>query len=99
MGRHRPEEPQFEPEMLTSAELGARMEEQEDEWLVTWMFVKDQPGLIGGPSKTLKTWLAIDMAISLGSQTPFLGYFDVPKRVRTWFLSGESGQRTIYRNA
>jgi len=53
--------------------------------------MSNQPGVIGGPPKCLKTGLVVDMAISLGSGTPFLDYFDVPEPRNVAVLSGESG--------
>jgi hypothetical protein len=34
-------------------------------------------GILGGPPKCAKSWFGLDMAISLASATPFLGYFAV----------------------
>jgi replicative DNA helicase len=64
-------------------------------WLIENILVKNQPCVIGGGKKTLKTAIAIDMAISLGTGKPFLGKFKVPKKMRVALLSGESGEANI----
>jgi hypothetical protein len=53
------------------------------QWPIYDVLVKDQPGIIAGPSKTLKTNVSIDFAVSLASGTPFLGEFRLPNRIRT----------------
>jgi hypothetical protein len=70
-------------------------------WLVRHAFVAGQPLVLGGPQKALKTSLAIDLAVSLASGTPWLGYakFAVPRRFRVAMLSGESGPFTIQATA
>lgn len=82
-------EPHFPAEFLDSeAFAGAKFPR---DWLVRQILVAGQPAVIGGPKKSMKTSIAVDLAISLGTGTPFLGTFAVPKAVRVALLSGESG--------
>jgi len=69
------------------------------EWLITHALVRNQPGVIAGPSKALKTNLSIDLAVSLAAGDRFLGKFDVPKRTRVAVVSGESGAHTLQETA
>jgi hypothetical protein len=69
------------------------------EWLVKHVLVRGQPGVIGGPKKTLKTSLVIDLAVSIGTGRPFLGKFPVPKRRRVAVLSGESDRASLQETA
>jgi replicative DNA helicase len=79
-------------------DLATFMKQQDkEEWLVTQLLVAREPIILGGPKKAHKTSLAIDLALSLGSGTPFLGAFPVPRRVRTAVFSGESSPGTIRR--
>lgn len=48
-------------------------------WLVRSLWPLAAVGLLAGPPKVTKTWLALDMAISIASGTPCLGRFDVSK--------------------
>lgn len=69
------------------------------QWLVRNMLVRNQPAVIGAPRKGLKTSIAIDLAISLGTTSPFLGVFTVTSPCRVLLLSGESGPHTIQETA
>ena len=65
------------------------------EFLIPRVLVRKQPAVFGGPSKTLKTLIALDAAISMATATPFLGKWPVMKRARVGFASGESGEFTL----
>ena len=68
------------------------------EWIVKGILVKDQPAIIGGALKTLKTSVATDLAISVGSCTRFLNEFWI-NSARVGFISGESGPGVIQETA
>jgi AAA domain len=53
------------------AEIAARPPDQP--WLVRSLWPASAVGLIGGPPKCAKTWLALDLALSVASDTPCLG--------------------------
>ena len=45
----------------------------DEPWLVRSLWPASAVGLIGGPPKCAKTWLALDLALSVASNTPCLG--------------------------
>lgn len=47
-------------------------------WLVNQMWTRGAFGFLAGESKTYKSLLALDMAVSVASGTPFLSYFQIP---------------------
>lgn len=46
-------------------------------WLVEGLWAAQGVGVIGGAPKSCKTWLALDLAVSVASSTPALGRFAV----------------------
>lgn len=73
-------------------------EEFKLDWLIPKVLVADQPCIVGGPSKAMKTGTMIDLAISIGAGNgaAFLGHFPVKHDgKRVGFISGESGGATI----
>ena len=92
--QQKPPTPTWRFEPIYSDELASRV--TRPTWLVKRMLVANQPCIFGGPKKTLKTSILIDLMISLRAGQPFLGYFDVYRAIKTALLSGESGDFTIW---
>jgi hypothetical protein len=89
-------EPPAFTKLVTSAELLTLNLQQT--FLVTGVLVSGQPMILGGRSKAMKTSVAVDLVVSLGSGAPFLGRFN-SKRVAVAYWSGESGAATIRETA
>jgi replicative DNA helicase len=69
------------------------------DWLIRRVLVRDQPAVLGGPRKALKTTLMVEMALSIGTGTPFLNHFAVEQGARVAVASGESGQAVLQETA
>lgn len=65
------------------------------EYLIPYVMVAGQPGVISARSKSLKTSIALDAHVSMATATRFLGYWEVPEPVRSGILTAESGEATI----
>jgi len=46
-------------------------------WLIRDLWSEQAVGILGGPAKACKSWLGLDMAISVATKTPCLGTFPV----------------------
>jgi len=64
-------------------------------YLIPGVLPAGQPAILAGPFKTLKTSIALDLAVGLASGTTVLGHFDVPRAASVGFISGESGEATL----
>ncbi len=60
-------------EVVRAADLLAQPPEQH--WLIRPLWARSAVGVIGGAPKSAKTWLGLEMAISVASRTPCLGRF------------------------
>lgn len=58
-------------------------------WLVEDIWPRAGVGIIGGAPKTFKTWMALDLAISVATATPCLGTFACPEQGRTLIYAAE----------
>lgn len=67
----------------------------EADWLVQDVFTIDEPLMVGARSKCCKTLQLVDLAIALATGTPWMGTFEVPKRRRVLFISGETNNRRM----
>jgi hypothetical protein len=54
-------------------------EDQPTRWLVDQLWGDSSVGLIGGAPKCSKTWLGLDLALSVATGTPCLGKYAVPR--------------------
>ena len=54
-------------------------EELAERWLVEELWCAQSVGVIGGAPKCAKTWLGLDMALSVATGTPCLGKYAVPE--------------------
>ncbi len=79
--------------LMTVAEMKAKTPDVT--MLIDNIMVEGQPMVIGGPPKSLKTTLLLDLAVSLGTGTPFLDMFAVSKPQAVAVFSGESGKATV----
>ena len=50
-----------------------------ERWLVEGLWCTNSVGVIGGAPKCAKTWLSLDMALSVATGTPCLGNYAVPE--------------------
>lgn len=68
-------------------------------WLIPRVLVKNQPAIIGGTVKSLKTSIGVDLCVSVASGREFLGAFDVLTPRKVAIVSGESGEHTLQETA
>jgi hypothetical protein len=54
-------------------------EEHAQRWLVEQLWGESSVGVIGGAPKCSKTWLGLDLALSVATGTPCLGNYAVPR--------------------
>jgi hypothetical protein len=80
--------------LVEAAELEAEDHGPLD-WLAEGALIAGQPAVLGGPEKTLKTSLALDLAVSVATGSPFLGEFAIPSPRHVLFISAESGRSTV----
>ena len=58
-------------------------------WLVEGLWAASGAGLLGAEPKCCKTWLGLDMAISVATGTPCLRRFAVPEPGPTLYFAAE----------
>jgi hypothetical protein len=61
----------------------------EAEWIVKDVLLHETVGMIVGAPKMGKTWLCLDLALSVALGSPFLGHFEVPRAGPVVYISKE----------
>ncbi len=63
--------------LLVARAVDVAVEETRPRWLVDGLWAAEGVGVIGGAPKCCKTWLALDLAVSVASGTDAIGRFPV----------------------
>ncbi|MCP4125183.1 MAG: AAA family ATPase [Bacteroidetes bacterium] len=64
-------------------------------WLIEALWGDAAVGIIGGAPKCCKSWLGLDMAVSVASGTPCLGKFQVPVRGKVLIFLAEDAAHNV----
>jgi hypothetical protein len=73
--------------------LAERAEQQR--WLVTGLWSEEAVGIIGGEPKCCKSFLALDLAVSVAAGTPCLRHFAVPAPGRVLLYAAEDALHIV----
>lgn len=65
------------------------------QWLIRNIWTKGSVGFIAGQPKSHKSWLMLDMALSLATGQPFLDFFPIIEPGPVLFLEEEDGMSTL----
>jgi RecA-family ATPase len=76
-----------------------RLAERADEqrWLVSSLWSEEAVGVIGGEPKCCKSFLALDLAVSVAAGTPCLRRFHVPRPGRVLLYAAEDALHIVRR--
>jgi hypothetical protein len=90
----KPKKRKYRREMVAVSDFRNRTY-QTPTWLVKELWTRGAFGFLAGESKTYKSLLALDMAVSVASGTPFLSHFHIPAAsqgpVLLWQEENEEG--------
>lgn len=75
----------------------ARNPPRSNGYLLRGLWPADAYGIIAAESKAGKTWLSLDLALSVATGGPFLGHFPVERLGPVLVYLGEGGLRNTYR--
>lgn len=64
-------------------------------WLIDSLWGHAAVGIIGGAPKCCKSWLGLDMAVSVASQTPCMDKFQVPAQGRVLIFLAEDAAHDV----
>ncbi|UUO09101.1 AAA family ATPase [Blastopirellula sp. J2-11] len=78
---------------LTTDQLIAQQEPLE--WLLPGMFVRQEPAVIVGPSKSMKSSIAVDLCAALASGGKFLGQIAVDRPFRVGYVSRHDERQAL----
>jgi len=65
--------------VLEVVAVGAIEADERTQWLIEGLWTEEAVGIVSGQPKLGKTWLALDLALSVATGTPALGKYQVPR--------------------
>ncbi len=65
--------------ILDVVPVGAIQADEGTQWLIEGLWTEEAVGIVSGQPKLGKTWLALDLALSVATGTPALGRYQVPR--------------------
>src|SRR4051794_10282951 len=68
---------------------GLPTREEEQRWLIKQLWSEEAVGIVGGEPKSGKTFLALDLAVSVATGTPCLRRFPVSRAGRVLLYAAE----------
>lgn len=68
---------------------------EESRWLIDGLWSEEAVGIVGGEPKCCKSFLALDLAISVASETPCLRRFPVPRGGRVLLFAAEDSEPVV----
>jgi hypothetical protein len=66
-----------------------------DQWLIENLWLAEAVGIVGGPPRAYKSWLALDMAVSVASGSPCLGMFAVHRTGPVLLYAAEGSDSSL----
>lgn len=74
----------------------AEVEQQERvPWLIDQLFLESAVGILAGAPKSWKTWLALDLALSVATRTPVVGTYEVPAAGAVLLFAAEDTPQAV----
>lgn len=68
---------------------------KQHQWLIRHLWSDQAVGILGGPAKSCKSWLGLDMAISVATKTNCLGRFPVQEAGRVLIYMAEDALTAV----
>jgi len=66
-------------------------------WMIQGLWSEQAHGIVAGEPKVRKSWLAIDIALSVATGTKVFGYFDVPKALPVLYIQEELSASELHK--
>lgn len=88
------EEPTQKPNVTWLSEIVSKPIPR-PQWLIKDVWTKNGCGFISGAPKSYKSWMALDMAVSVSTGSPWLGEFAVHSPAPVLYLQEEDGLQLV----